>query len=274
MHGSRSGAHDRASMPTASVRMPRLTSSGTRDERMLAEECPVALVYDGTTVAVVMATPADLTDLAVGFSLTEGIIGDIGEIEELTVVPGRDGIELRLWLRTNAGRRLKERRRHLVGPTGCGLCGIDSLREAGRIVQCVEQPANLTAEQISTAVATLSESQILNHKTRAAHAAGFFEPVGKTMTGARGRGAPQRPRQACRRSRDGRSIRPRWRRHSHQPDFGRDGAKNRRDRRRRRRCHVCTDRARSPNGRSQRDHACRHSAGRRIRDLQPSGEGV
>lgn len=182
MHGSRSGAHDRASMPTASVRMPRLTSSGTRDERMLAEECPVALVYDGTTVAVMMATPADLTDLAVGFSLTEGIIGDIGEIEELTVVPGRDGIELRLWLRTNAGRRLKERRRHLVGPTGCGLCGIDSLREAGRIVQCVEQPANLTAEQISTAVATLSESQILNYKTRAAHAAGFFEPVGKTMT--------------------------------------------------------------------------------------------
>jgi FdhD protein len=181
MHGSRSGAHDRASMPTPSVRMPRLTSSGTHDERMLAEECPVALVYDGTTVAVVMATPADLTDLAVGFSLTEGIIGDIGEIEELTVVPGPDGIELRLWLRPNAGRRLKERRRHLVGPTGCGLCGIDSLREAGRIAQCVEQPAGLTPEQISTAIAVLTESQILNHKTRAAHAAGFFRPGSKTM---------------------------------------------------------------------------------------------
>jgi FdhD protein len=128
-----------------------------------------------------MATPADLTDLAVGFSLTEGIIGDIGEIEELTVIPGPDGIELRLWLRPNAGRRLKERRRHLVGPTGCGLCGIDSLREAGRIAQCVEQPASLTPEQISTAIAVLTESQILNHKTRAAHAAGFFRPGSKTM---------------------------------------------------------------------------------------------
>jgi FdhD protein len=116
--------------------MPRLSSDGRHDARELAEECPVALVYDGTTAAVLMATPADLTDLALGFSLTEGIIGDIGEIGELTVVPGPDGIELRLWLRPNAGRRLKERRRHLVGPTGCGLCGIDSLREAGRTARC------------------------------------------------------------------------------------------------------------------------------------------
>jgi FdhD protein len=61
--------------------MPRLTSGGTRDTCIMAEECPVALVYDGTTVAVLMASPADLTDLARGFSLAEGIIGDIDEIE-------------------------------------------------------------------------------------------------------------------------------------------------------------------------------------------------
>jgi FdhD/NarQ family len=274
MHGSRSGAHDRASMPTASVRMPRLTSSGTRDERMLAEECPVALVYDGTTVAVVMATPADLTDLAVGFSLTEGIIGDIGEIEELTVVPGRDGIELRLWLRTNAGRRLKERRRHLVGPTGCGpvrhrqLAGSRADRSVRRAASEPHGGADQHGRRNPQRV-TDPQPQDTRRSRR-----GFFRASRQDHDGARGRGAPQRPRQACRRSRDGRSIRPRWRRHSHQPDFGRDGAKNRRDRRRRRRCHVCTDRARSPNGRSQRDHACRHSAGRRIRDLQPSGEGV
>jgi FdhD protein len=138
------------------------------------EECPVALVYDGTTAAVLMATPANLAGLARGFSLTEGIIGDIGEIEELSVVPGPDGIELRLWLRPDAGRRLKERRRLLVGPTGCGLCGIDSLREAGRIVPPVEHPSCLAPEQIGKALSALTESQILNHATHAMHAAGFF----------------------------------------------------------------------------------------------------
>ncbi|WP_448046335.1 formate dehydrogenase accessory sulfurtransferase FdhD [Bradyrhizobium liaoningense] len=83
--------------------MPRLTSSGAHDVSIVAEECPVALVYDETTAAVLMATRADLTDLARGLSLTEGIIRDLGEIEELAVVPGPDGIELRLWLRPDAG---------------------------------------------------------------------------------------------------------------------------------------------------------------------------
>jgi FdhD protein len=181
MHGNQLDVCDSASAPPASVAMPRLTSSGAQDARMVAEECPVALVYDGTTAAVLMATPANLPDLARGFSLTDGIIGDIGEIEELSVVPGPDGIELRLWLRPDAGRRLKERRRLLVGPTGCGLCGIDSLREAGRIVRPVEHPACLSPEQIGMAIAALTESQILNHETHATHAAGFFQPGSKSM---------------------------------------------------------------------------------------------
>ncbi|WP_438745400.1 formate dehydrogenase accessory sulfurtransferase FdhD [Bradyrhizobium sp. U531] len=162
--------------------MARLTSGGARDTRIVAEECPVALVYDGTTIAVLMASPADLTDLARGFSLTEGIIGDIGEIEELTVVPGPDGIELRLWLRPDAGRQLKERRRQLVGPTGCGLCGIDSLREASRAVRSVEHPTGLSPEQIGTAIAALTGAQSLNHATHATHAAGFFQPDSMSMT--------------------------------------------------------------------------------------------
>jgi FdhD protein len=161
--------------------MPRLTSRGVQDARIVAEECPVALVYDGTTAALLMATPANLAGLARGFSLTEGIIGDIGEIEELSVVPGPDGIELRLWLRPDAGRRLKERRRLLVGPTGCGLCGIDSLREAGRIVPPVEHPSCLAPEQIGKALSALTESQILNHATHPMHAAGFFAANGESM---------------------------------------------------------------------------------------------
>jgi FdhD protein len=176
MHGSRFAGRDRASARSASVKMPRLTSYGTQDERVVAEECPVALVYDGTTLAVLMATPSDLADLALGFSLTEGIIEEAGEIEELTVVPGTDGIEVRTWLRPRAGRLLKDRRRRLVGPTGCGLCGIESLAEANRMHRPVERQISLTPEQIRASIERLDEAQILNHATRATHAAGLFRP--------------------------------------------------------------------------------------------------
>ena len=181
MHGTRSARHDRASAPTASIRMPRLTSHGTQDERVIAEECPVALVFDGTTLAVLMATPSDLTDLALGFSLTEGLVEDIGEIEELSVVPGADGIELRTWLRPQAGRLLKDRRRQLVGPTGCGLCGIESLAEANRMNRVVERQISLTPDQIRASIERLGAAQVLNHATRATHAAGFFRPSVRDM---------------------------------------------------------------------------------------------
>lgn len=174
MHGSRFAQSDRAYEPV--VKLPRLTSSGTQDERAVAEECPVALVYDGTTIAVLMATPSDLTDLALGFGLTENIIEDTGEIEELSVIPGADGIEVRVWLRPRAQRLLKDRQRRLVGPTGCGLCGIESLAEANRIHRPVERQISLTPQQIRASVESLGEVQVLNHATRATHAAGFFRP--------------------------------------------------------------------------------------------------
>ena len=176
MHGSHPARYDRVLTPTASIKMPRLTSRGTQDARIITEECPVALVFDGATMAVLMATPSDLADLALGFSLTEGIIEDAGEIEELSVVPGAGGIELRTWLRPRAGRRLKDRRRRLVGPTGCGLCGIESLAEANRMHRAVVRQIRLTPEQIRTAVERLGAVQVLNHATRATHAAGFFRP--------------------------------------------------------------------------------------------------
>jgi len=181
MHGSRLGRRDRGSATTASIAMPRLTSAGALNHRAVAEECPIALVYDGTTVAVLMATPADLRDLAVGFSLTEGIVEDIGEIDELTTVPGPDGVELRVWLRPKAGRQLKERRRQLVGPTGCGLCGIESLRQASRIAIRVKQQVKLTPEEVSRSIAQLAALQILGRETRATHAAGFFDPGSRSM---------------------------------------------------------------------------------------------
>lgn len=176
MHGSKVDRRDRMLAISPAVKMPRLTSSRTRGERSVPEECPIALVYDGTTVAVLMGTPADLPDLALGFSLTEGIINEVGEIEELSILPGSDGIELRMWLRPDCGRSLKERQRRLVGPTGCGLCGIESLQQANRTVPRVAREIFLTPGQIGRAVSMLAASQHLNHETRATHAAGFFRP--------------------------------------------------------------------------------------------------
>jgi FdhD protein len=128
-----------------------------------------------------MATPDDLSDLALGFSLTEGIIQDIGEIEELNVVPGSAGIELRIWLRPDSGRSMKERQRRLVGPTGCGLCGIESLQEANRGGARVTRTMCLAPGQIGLAVERLAASQTLNRETRATHAAGFFIPNSDSM---------------------------------------------------------------------------------------------
>jgi FdhD protein len=145
---------------------------------VLADEAPVALVYDGSTEAVMMASPADLTDFAVGFSLTEGIVADAAEIERLEAVEGPEGIELRMWLAAGRGRALAERRRRLAGPTGCGLCGIDSLTEALRPLPRATAGLRLSPAEIGRALAALPDAQALNRATHAVHAAAFWRPGG------------------------------------------------------------------------------------------------
>jgi FdhD protein len=117
-----------------------------------------------------------LRDLAIGFSLTEGIIQNPAEIQSLEIVPGLDGIELRMWLAPNSGRQFKKRQRRLIGPTGCGLCGIESLSEAARYCPSLSRSVSLTPGQIEEAVAALTDAQSLNRTTRATHAAGFYLP--------------------------------------------------------------------------------------------------
>jgi FdhD protein len=174
MHGSDGG--NLARWPSTSAAIPRLSSARQRDMRIVPEECPVALVYDGTTVAVVMATPANLTDLAIGFSLTEGIIKRFGDVEHLDIVPGTDGIELRMWLAAEAGSHFRRRQRRTVGPTGCGLCGIESLAEATRSFGRLRREITLRSNQIERGMNALSRAQVLNHVTHATHAAGFYLP--------------------------------------------------------------------------------------------------
>ncbi|TAK48203.1 MAG: formate dehydrogenase accessory sulfurtransferase FdhD [Xanthobacteraceae bacterium] len=144
--------------------------------RVVPEEVPVALSYNGTTHAVMMATPADLTDFAIGFSLTEGVIDAAADVESFEVVTQEAGIELRMWLAPGRAVDFAARRRRLAGPTGCGLCGIESLEQALPAVAPVGPGITAEAQTIRAAVASLTSTQAIHRATSAVHAAGFFMP--------------------------------------------------------------------------------------------------
>lgn len=145
-------------------------------QRVVPEETPVALVYDGSTHAVMMATPSDLEDFALGFSISEGKVDSAAEIAELEVVAQERGIELRMWLTPKAGRRIAERRRALLGPTGCGICGVESLDAALPSLPEVVTRRTFSAREVSQAVAEIAHGQTLNREARALHAAAFWRP--------------------------------------------------------------------------------------------------
>ena len=148
----------------------------THGERAIPEEIAVAFTYNGGTHAVMMATPRDLADFATGFSLTEGVLGAADEIERLEIVEAPLGIELRMWLPDATARTLQDRRRYQAGPTGCGLCGIESLEGALRVLPMLAGGLTVTPADIAGAVAALGPRQTLNHETRAVHAAAFWQP--------------------------------------------------------------------------------------------------
>ena len=146
-------------------------SAGTRS---IPEETAIALTYNGGTYAVMMASPQDLRDFAVGFSLSEGIVQSLANIDSLDIVDLDDGIELRMWLKQSKADLLGERRRHIAGPTGCGLCGIDSITEAVRPAATVPPGGSFSPQQIMAALQSLPPLQALNIETRAVHAAAFW----------------------------------------------------------------------------------------------------
>ncbi|HJV25868.1 MAG TPA: formate dehydrogenase accessory sulfurtransferase FdhD [Aromatoleum sp.] len=143
------------------------------------EEVPVALVYNGISHAVMLASPADLEDFALGFSLSEGILQTPGELYDCEVVHGASGIEVRLDIATERMFGLKERRRNLAGRTGCGLCGVDSLDAAVRTPAPVAPRSAVRASAIQRALTELGTWQPLHRATGAAHAAAWADNEGK-----------------------------------------------------------------------------------------------
>src|ERR1700758_1367997 len=145
--------------------------------RAIPEETAIALTYNGGTYAVMMATPQNLRDFAVGFSLSEGIVRSGDDIESFEIVELDDGIELRMWLAQSTADRLSERRRHIAGPTGCGLCGIDSTAEAVRPAAIVAPGQSFSSREIMAAMQSIPPLQTINIETRAVHAAAFWTPA-------------------------------------------------------------------------------------------------
>ena len=146
-------------------------------DRAIPEETAIAFSYAGTTHAVMMASPQDLEDFAFGFSLTERIVTSLDEITQLEIVEQEIGIELRLWLAEPQASNFSERRRHMAGPTGCGLCGLESLVEAMRPPLRVSSGIMFSPREIMRAVASIGPAQVLNRETRAVHAAAFWVPT-------------------------------------------------------------------------------------------------
>jgi FdhD protein len=170
---------------TSTTRIARRASGTSAASRMVPEETPVALSYAGTTHAVMMASPADFDDFALGFSLTEGIISRPEEIETIEVEDLGAGVDIQIRLKDTANTRFQARRRRLAGPVGCGLCGIESIDEAMRSVDHVDKsPLTLLPDDIVGSVKLLSKMQPLHAETGAVHAAGFYIP-GKGIVAAR-----------------------------------------------------------------------------------------
>ena len=148
----------------------------SRGRRAIPEETAIALTYNGGTYAVMMGTPQNLRDFAVGFSLSEGIVQSPDEIRSFDIIYLDDGIELRMWLAQSRADRLNERRRHIAGPTGCGICGIDSIAEAIRPAAIVAGGRSFSSREVMAAMQSLPPLQTINIETRAVHAAAFWMP--------------------------------------------------------------------------------------------------
>ncbi|MCE9900753.1 formate dehydrogenase accessory sulfurtransferase FdhD [Raoultella terrigena] len=149
----------------------------------LAEEVPVALVYNGISHVVMMASPGDLQRFAVGFSLSEGIIENRAEIYGMDVVQECNGLAVRIELSSRRFMGLKERRRALAGRTGCGVCGVEQLNDIGRPVRPLPFTQTFNLANLDCALEHLNDVQPIGRITGCTHAAAWVRPSGQLAGG-------------------------------------------------------------------------------------------
>lgn len=171
------------SREVTATRVPAGAGAAEAMARLIAVEAPVALVYGFQPYAVMMATPADLEDFAVGFSLTEGVIRETADIRGLKLEDGADGLTVTIDLVPDrlhallANRRL----RNTVGRTGCGVCGVEEISGLPLAERRRRTGGPIAPEAIQRALASLSEGQPLNALTRATHAAAWASRDGALL---------------------------------------------------------------------------------------------
>src|SRR6516164_7476799 len=166
---------------TSVARAERLLPGGACASitEVIAEEVPVALVYNGISHAVMMASPADLADFGLGFSLGEGILAAKDELLDVGTAETERGIEIRMAISFERFHLLRERRRTLAGRTGCGICGVESLEQAVRPVPPVSAATTIPAEAVFAALGELPQRQAVNQITRSVHAAAWVNRAGR-----------------------------------------------------------------------------------------------
>ncbi|OSN11406.1 sufurtransferase FdhD [Lonsdalea iberica] len=149
----------------------------------LAEEVPVALVYNGISHVVMMASPKDLEAFALGFSLSEGIIQSPNDIYGIDVVPVCHGIEVQIELSSRRFAGLKARRRAMEGRTGCGVCGVEQLEEIGRPIAPLPFTQTFSLSRLASALTRLADVQVVGQRTGCTHAAAWISPEGSVLGG-------------------------------------------------------------------------------------------
>ncbi|UDW84235.1 formate dehydrogenase accessory sulfurtransferase FdhD [Pasteurella canis] len=150
-------------------------------EENLATEMPVALVYNGISHTVMMCSPQNLTDFALGFSLAEGIIDKVSDIYGIDINPVSNGIEIQIELASRCFVRLKEQRRTLAGRTGCGICGTEQLQQVYKKLVKLNRTLQFDANKLDHCLIQLENAQELGKQTGATHAAGFFDTEGHLL---------------------------------------------------------------------------------------------
>ena len=153
----------------------------TERQDTLAKEVPVALVYNDIAHTVMMCSPRDLEDFAMGFSLTEGIIDKPADIYGIDIEEVCNGMEARIELATRCFVALKDHRRTLTGRTGCGICGAEQIQQVYKNVAKLDRTLTVTANQLDGCLQQLYEAQELGKQTGSTHAAAFFSTEGKLL---------------------------------------------------------------------------------------------